>query len=68
MKLNEIKINGVYLAVLKVQFRNEKEVQDVELFVRVVGKTSNDNIEVVILNSPDSACYYLEPWQLETIS
>lgn len=66
MLLQEIKIGGIYKTTLKVQFRTEKEVEEVDFFVRVVGKTcSNGFVEICFLNS--NTVYYLEPSQLDKV-
>ena len=62
MKLNEIRIGGIYKTSLEVSFRSQKEIKFVDFFVRVVGKTSQDNVEVCFLN--DNTVHYLEPHQL----
>ncbi len=67
MKLNEIKIRGIYKASLKIQFRGEKEIRECELFVRVAGKTSNDCVEVTLLGETDQIVHYLEPHQLSSV-
>lgn len=66
MLLNEIRIGGIYRAKLNVTFRSEKEVHAVDFFVRVIGKTSQGNLEISFLN--DNAVYYLEPHQLSSIT
>lgn len=67
MKLNEIKVGKIYKTTLKVQMRSEKEVRDIELFIRIVGKTSKDNLEVIFLNDPNNECHFLEPHQIDVI-
>lgn len=65
MQLKEIKVGGIYKTTLKVQFRSDKDIQEVDFFVRVRGKTEKDNVEIVFLN--DNTIYYLEPWQLSPV-
>jgi len=65
MKLNEIKIGGIYKTTLKVQFRSEDEVKGCDFFVKVTGKTSGGYIEVSFMG--DNVCYFLNPCQVDKI-
>lgn len=58
MKLNEIRVGQIYKTVLRVQIRSEKEIREVEFFVRVIG-TQSRFIEFVFLNSVNNEINYL---------
>ena len=69
MRLNEIKKGGVYKTELKVQFRNETEIREVELLVRVADlHREKDIVEIVFVNDVTNTIHYLYPSQLETLT
>ena len=63
MLTQEIRVGGVYQARLPIQFRDEREITDVALFVRVL-EVRETFIEVTLLGSPERTCHYLEAKQL----
>ena len=63
MLVQEIKVGGVYQVLLPVQFRNEREVTEVSLFVQVL-QVRETFVEIIFLGSPERSCHFLEAKQL----
>lgn len=67
MLLTEVKKNGIYKATLKVQFRDESEVKEVDLLVRVTSISPKGYVEVTFLNDLTNDSHWLCPSQLSQV-
>jgi len=71
MLLNEIEINGIYVASLDVQYRTNEEVIKTKFLVKVIDSVhtqGNDVVEFVFLNSPDNSVHYAYTKQINPVN